>query len=103
MSSSPKQSGSLKPLLLSCSPERGIRPWDGRTPLTQAGAIIYIVTRFPNGRGVKEVVTLEDVATVTSVAASTIRLVAQEMQPYVKEFLPSALATSDEIPTHLKL
>jgi transcription initiation factor TFIIB len=60
------------------------RPWHGKSPLTVAGTIIYILANLP---GTSQVVTLEEISSVCGVAEQTINLLYKEMYPSLPELL----------------
>ncbi|KAK9786506.1 hypothetical protein WJX73_008092 [Symbiochloris irregularis] len=82
------------------SPERETKPWDSRTPMTVAGAILFIITRMPRTSARPS---LEAIAATVNAAESTIRLVANEMIPHAAEYMPESLASTEETRQIFKL
>ncbi|KAK9814054.1 hypothetical protein WJX73_010802 [Symbiochloris irregularis] len=82
------------------SPEHETKPWDSRTPMTVAGAILFIITRMPRTSARPS---LEAIAATVNAAESTIRLVANEMIPHAAEYIPKSLASTEETRQILKL
>jgi transcription initiation factor TFIIB len=70
--------------------------WHGRSPLTIAGTIMYIIASLPN-TSVHPV--LEDICAVSGVAEPTIKGLHREMQPYLQALIKAAgaFATPEEI------
>ena len=77
-----------------CSPNRTIRSWDGRSPLSIAAAIIFLLTRLP---GVLVRPSINDIAQAVGVSDSTIRLVFSELRPYAADLVPHTAASKEDI------
>ena len=97
------------------------KPWDGKSPLSQAAAIIYLVTRCPGamsteeedgrkvggggggGGGKASAAALPpppvsaDIALVAGVTESTMRSTARDMFPDLREIVPGWFATDEEL------
>ena len=87
-------------MVVHCSPESELKPWDSRTPMTVAGAILFIITRMPK---TSKSPTLEAIAATVGAAESSIKLVANKMIPHASEFMPKSLASVEETRQVLKL
>ena len=75
-------------------PGGGAKPWDGRTPLSQAAAVIYLVTRLPKASKAPAAV---DVAGVAGVTEATLRAAARDMWPDLRSILPAWWASDTEV------
>lgn len=76
-----------------CSPEREPKPWDSRTPMTVAGAILIIITRMPKTSAHPSI---EAISAVVKAAESTIKAVASEMVPHAADYMPKSLASLED-------
>lgn len=56
------------------------KPWHGRSPVSVAGAIMYIIANLPRA---SKKPPLEDISAVCGVAEATIRGVYRDMAPYL--------------------
>ena len=76
--------------------------WHGKSPITIAGTIIYIMSKLP--RSTKHPI-LEDICAVCGVAEQTVRNLFKEMQPFLPKLMQSAgsFATAEEVTTHLMI
>jgi transcription initiation factor TFIIIB Brf1 subunit/transcription initiation factor TFIIB len=71
-----------------------VRPWDGKSPLSLAAAILLITTRMPKATRMPGTIEIADVAQVAEV---TVRTTAHMMYPFAKDFIPPSYATPDQI------
>ncbi len=79
-------------------PDGGTRPWDGKSPLSIAAAIIYVVSCIkqmnPNADG--PVPTIAEIAQVAAVAEGTIRGTYRTLYADLPSLVPSwYVATAD--------
>jgi len=71
-----------------------VRPWDGKSPLSLAAAILLITTRMPKATRMPETI---EIAEVAQVAEVTVRTTAHMMYPFALDFVPPSYATPDQI------
>lgn len=71
-----------------------MRPWDGKSPLSLAAAILLITTRMPKATRMPRP---EEIAEVAQVADVTVRSTAHMMTPYAVDFFPRSYATPEQI------
>lgn len=72
----------------------GRKPWDGRTPLSQAAAVIYLVTRLP---AATKKPAAADIAAVAGVTETTLRAAARDMWPDLRAIVPEWWAKAEEV------
>ena len=73
-------------------------PWHGKSPISIAGAIIYITTNLP--RASKQV-SLDEVSVVCGVAEATIRLIYSILHPHLVSALrPAGIRGRHGCPVH---
>uniref|UniRef100_A0A7S0RRQ4 General transcription factor TFIIB n=1 Tax=Chlamydomonas leiostraca TaxID=1034604 RepID=A0A7S0RRQ4_9CHLO len=73
----------------------GVKPWDGRSPISIAAAILYMVTTMMCVG--KDAVSMQDVHLVTNVAEATIRTAYRDLYGDLKNLLPQGLGTPEQI------
>lgn len=78
----------------------GVRPWDGKSPLSLAAAILLITTRMPKATRMPDTAEIAEVAQVADV---TVRTTAHMMLPFAKDFFPATYASPDQIRKTLTL
>jgi len=78
----------------------GVRPWDGKSPLSLAAAILLITTRMPKATRMPDVAQIAEVAQVAEV---TVRTTAHMMYPYAVDLFPASYATPQQIRKTLNL
>ena len=72
----------------------GVKPWDGRSPLSRAAAVIYLITRLPKAARAPRAA---DVAAVAGVTEATLRAAARDMHPDLRSIVPAWWASDDEV------
>lgn len=72
-----------------------LRPWDGRSPISIAAGIVYIITQIApndnNNKNNKTPITMAQVAIITGVAETTINVVLKDFMPCITDLLPRAM------------
>lgn len=81
--------------LVECSrPDGGTRPWDGKSPLSIAAAILLIVSRMPKA---SKIASIPDICEVTMVAEVTLRGTARMLYEYAHELVPASFASRETV------
>ena len=75
-------------------PDGGTRPWDGKSPLSIAAAILLITTRMPKSTAMPSVL---EIASVAMVAEVTVRTTAAMMYQYAPQLVPNAYASKETV------
>lgn len=75
-------------------PDGATRPWDGKSPLSIAAAILFITTRLPKSTAMPGV---PEIASVAMVAEATLRSTAAMMFPYAAQLVPPSYASKDTV------
>ena len=73
---------------------RGGEPWSSRTQLSQAAALIFIITRLPRAK-VKP--SAEDIAKECGVVSATLYSTYRDFYPQAQQLVPEYFASTSEI------
>lgn len=75
-------------------PDGGTRPWDGKSPLSIAAAILLIVTRMPKATKMPSISEISEVAMVADI---TLRSTARMLYDYAPDLMPQSFASQDTV------
>ncbi|GAB4819087.1 hypothetical protein N2152v2_006133 [Parachlorella kessleri] len=71
-----------------------LRPWDGKSPISIAGAVLWVLSQLPR---TSQHPKLDDICAVCGVADATIRAIYKDMHPYLGSLVPPTWASPAEV------